>query len=88
MKYSKIAGVVRYSGGTTLLKLGTSIDDEHPLAKEKPHLFTSEDPGANILAPQVNPIERATAAPGDVRTTPGSGPRAGVTRVPKGGSTQ
>jgi hypothetical protein len=89
MKYSKISGVLRWSGGTIALRGGQSIDDDHPLVRERPDLFDDNDPGANLpSAPRVGHIEQATAAPGEVRTTPATGPRAGVARVPKGGSAQ
>lgn len=86
MKYSKIEGVVRWSGGTTVLRRGQSIDDDHPLLSEKPTLFDDEDPGASIITPGAPVVERATRAPGEVRTTPGTGPRGN--RVPRGGSGQ
>jgi hypothetical protein len=71
MKYSKIAGAVRWSGGTTLLRKGQSADDDHPLVKERPHMFTDEPPGASLSAGRkaAPVVERATRAPGEVRQT-------------------
>ena len=74
MKYSKAAHVVRWSGGTTPLSLGMSADDNHPLVLERPDLFGDEPPGAELKAPKVHkaeepPVERATRAPGEKRTT-------------------
>lgn len=83
MKYSKAEGVIAWSGGTAVLRAGASWDDDHQLVRERPELFDDTDPGAEHKAgPQVGNIERATAAPGEVRTTPGTGPRAGVRKVP------
>lgn len=84
LKYSKMEGVLRWSGGTTLLKRGTSVEADHPLAKERPDLFTDEEPDAKFATAPT--VERATAAPGEVRTTPGVGPRGN--RVPRTASGQ
>lgn len=69
MKYSKIAAVVRWSGGTTVLSLGTSADDDYPLVLERPDLFTDTPPGATLATPKKPepPVERATRAPGEKR---------------------
>jgi hypothetical protein len=64
---------VRWSGGTTILGVGTSADDDHPLVLERPDLFTDEAPGADLRGPgraasaAEAPVERATRAPGEVR---------------------
>jgi hypothetical protein len=85
MKHSTFTGVVKWSGGKQLLVQGQSIVDEHPLVLERPDLFRDGDSGADIGGgPQT--IERATAAPGEVRQTPSAGPRGGTTRVPKDGT--
>lgn len=69
-----------------VLKPGARYDDDHQLVKERPELFDNEDPGADHhAAPQVGSVERATAAPGEQRVTPGTGPQ-GSGRVPKSGS--
>lgn len=79
MKYCKAEGVIAWSGGTTILRKGMSFDDDHDLVAQRPELFDDTDPGATHTAtPQVGSIERATAGPGEVRTTPGTGPRSGV----------
>lgn len=80
-QYSKIEGALEWSGGTLLLRRGMSIDDDHPLLAERPELFDSKDPGADLST--ISPIERATAAPGEIRATPGTGPRGN--RVPRSG---
>jgi hypothetical protein len=86
MKFSKIEGVCEWSGGTILLKRGMSIDDDHPLAQERADLFDDQEPKADIQSG--GPVvERATAAPGEIRTTPGAGPAKG-NRVPARGSGQ
>ena len=74
MKYSLVAGIVRWSGGQMTLTRGMSADDDHPLVVERPDLFGEEPPEAHLAAP-APAVERATAAPGEKRTTPGSGPR-------------
>ena len=76
MKYSKVGGVVRWSGGTTVLNLHMSADDDHPLVLERPDLFVDAAPGAELKKPKVytaepeeeRPVERATRAPGEKRT--------------------
>jgi hypothetical protein len=76
VKYSKIAGAVRWSGGTTLLRKGQSADDDHPLVRERPSLFTDVAPGASLSTGRkaAPAVERATRAPGEVRQTPRRGP--------------
>lgn len=68
MKYSKVAGAVRWSGGTVMLERGMSAADDHPLVVERPDLFTDEEPGARLAAPLPPMVERATREPGEVRT--------------------
>jgi hypothetical protein len=81
MKYSKVEGVIAWSGGTMALRKGVRFDEEHQLVAERPELFDDTDPGADHkAAPQVGHIERATAAPGEVRATPATGPAAGTAR--------
>ncbi|MGW3346790.1 hypothetical protein ACWDA3_26055 [Nonomuraea rubra] len=75
MKYSKVTGAVRWSGGTTLLERGMSAAEDHPLVVERPDLFTDEAPGARLADPaapaaQGPPqVERATREPGETRKT-------------------
>jgi hypothetical protein len=71
MKYSNTTGVVRWSGGTTLLRKGQSADDDHPLVKERPDLWTNAAPSASLSTGRsagLPVVERATRAPGEVRT--------------------
>lgn len=88
MKHSTFSGVVAWSGGTAVLKAGQRYSDDHPLVTERADLFSDGDTDDGVIgAPQPGQVpgptvERATQAPGEVRTTPGTGPRAG-TRVPK-----
>lgn len=71
MKYSKVAGVVRWSGGTITLNRGMSADDDHPLVVERPDLFTDEAPPAQLRTRPGPPVvERATRGPGEVREAP------------------
>ncbi len=65
MKYSKISGVIAWTGGTTLLREGTSIDDEHPLLKERPELFRGGEETADMAT---------RSQPGHVETAANSGP--------------
>ncbi|MFF0598063.1 hypothetical protein [Streptomyces antibioticus] len=67
MKYSLVSGNVAWSQGTTQLTRGTSADDDHPLVLERPDLFSDEAPDAELSSAPV--VERATAAPGEKRTT-------------------
>jgi hypothetical protein len=74
MKYSKVSGVVRWSGGTLLLGKNDSIDDNHPLVAERPDLFTDEAPPAKHRGPAQPDeplVERATNRPGTRRGGPG-----------------
>lgn len=84
MKYAKITGAVRWSGGTTVLGAGTSADDDHPLVLERPDLFTDEPPAPQLAGParlsgraaaaaEEPPVERATAKPGERRATKKTG---------------
>lgn len=75
MKYVKRSMAVRWSGGTTTLREGQSIGDDHPLVEERPDLFTDAEPEPDIKMPAVPGrhgaprVERATRAPGEVRKT-------------------
>ena len=48
MKYAKAAGAVRWSEGWITLRRGQSIENDHPLAIERPDLFDDVEPGAEI----------------------------------------
>jgi hypothetical protein len=67
VKYSLVTGNVAWSQGTTQLTRGKSADDDHPLVLERPDLFGDEMPDAELSSAPV--VERATAAPGEKRTT-------------------
>lgn len=76
MLYAKVSGLVRWSGGSTVLSAGvTTADDDHPLVLERPDLFTDEAPAAHLASPRPpagdpeSPVERATRAPGEKRQT-------------------
>jgi hypothetical protein len=77
-KYSKISGLVRWSGGSTVLGIGMSAEADHPLVLERPDLFGDDVPQAVLRTPAAYrakedatpaeaPIERATRAPGEKR---------------------
>ena len=74
MKYANCSGAVRWSGGLQVLKPGQSIDDDHPLVRERPDLFTDAEPEPDIKMPATpsRGVERATRAPGETRGTAGS----------------
>jgi hypothetical protein len=83
VKYARVSGVVRWSGGTTVLSAGiTTADDDYALVVERPDLWTDEGPAAHLAGPARNaapadpPVERATRAPGKRRS---------VVRKPKDG---
>jgi hypothetical protein len=65
VKYCKIAGSLRWSGGMIILHRGQSIDDDHPLVKERPDLWEDEEPGAQIASARV---ESGMQRPGEART--------------------
>lgn len=70
MKYGKIAGVVRWSGGSMVMNgAGTTADDDHPLVLERPDLWTDEAPPPTLPGPGrqrgERPVETATRAPGE-----------------------
>ena len=71
MKYSKFSGVVGWNGGSTLLREGQSIDENHPLYRERPDLFRDGEETADLATRQ---------NPGAVETTMNTGP-GGTTRV-------
>jgi hypothetical protein len=63
--YSRISGVVAWSGGSTLLREGQSIEKDHPLYKERPELFREGEQTADFSTRQ---------QPGAVETTANAGP--------------
>lgn len=77
MKYANFSGMVTWSGGKMLLNAGqTTADDDHPLVKERPDLWTNTPPQAHLAGParlaaerDEPPVERATRAPGEKRGT-------------------
>lgn len=74
MKYSKVSGVVHWSGGSLLLHEGLSADDDHPLVLERPDLWVDEMPAATLRTHKPEhtgppAVERATRAPGERRPT-------------------
>lgn len=85
MKYSKVSGVVRWSGGTTVLGVGMSADADHPLVLERPDLFGDDAPPPMLPGParsrgETPPgvpaapkVEQATRAPGEKRGGSGRG---------------
>jgi hypothetical protein len=76
VRYSGFEGIVLWSGGQQLLRIGQSIDTNHPLYKERPELF-------NGLAP-MNAQISSTNNPGGVQpvveSTMQSGPGGGRVR--------
>jgi hypothetical protein len=48
MKYSNFTGVLAWSGGVIPLRKGQSIDEEHPLLKERPELFEDGQETADV----------------------------------------
>lgn len=77
MKYATVSAMVTWSGGKVLLNAGsTTADDDHPLVRERPDLWTDEAPEAHLIGPKrqaeasgEQPVERATRAPGERRPT-------------------
>lgn len=77
MKYATVSAVVAWSGGKAVLAAGrTTADDDHPLVKERPDLWTDQEPDAQLAGPArlaaqrgEAPVERATRAPGEKRQT-------------------
>lgn len=76
MKYSKVAGMVRWSEGNIRLSEGQSIDDDHALVTERPDLWTDVAPGASIQSRVQSTMQR----PGEARVE-----RPGVPRIVKRG---
>lgn len=67
MKYAKVSGAVRWSGGSVVLGAGTTTaDDDHPLVKERPDLWTDEAPAPTLPGPgrAAGRVEDASARPG------------------------
>lgn len=70
MKYARVDGVVRWSGGVTVLTKGvTTADADHPLVLERPDLFTEDIPAPHLRGPKRDGgrVENATARPGTKR---------------------
>lgn len=72
MKYANTTCHVRWSGGAiTLVKGKTTADDDHPLVRERPELWTDEPPAPDLPGPSRlaagSKVERATRAPGERR---------------------
>lgn len=73
MKYATVTGLVSWSGGKTVLAKGkTTAEDDHPLVRERPDLWTDDLPGAQLQVPNRRlvddgEVERATRAPGEKR---------------------
>lgn len=61
MKYARQTCAVGYSGGHLMLSEGQPAEDDHPLVKERPELFTDEAPDHNALRAPERP-RRETAA--------------------------
>ena len=59
MKYARVFGAVGWSGGHTMLTEGMTADDDHPLVKERPDLFTDEPPLADLQTPAPTPEPEA-----------------------------
>lgn len=76
MKYSRIDGVVAWSGGTAVLKAGQSADDNHPLVVERPDLFTDDEPGSSLTS-HPGRVESTMQAPGGNRVARQPGRAAG-----------
>lgn len=72
MRYSNISGSLRWSQGTIILHKGESIADDHPLVTERPELFDTEEPGAQIGGRgKVARVETGVQGPGQMRTERG-----------------
>lgn len=71
MQFVKASGVVTWSQGTMRLVVNQTIDDDHPLVKERPDLFTEDDPGAEIRSAPVSRVQTTMQKPGEQRTEKG-----------------
>jgi hypothetical protein len=71
MYFSKIAGTVTWSQGTTVLRRDQTIEEDHPLRVERPDLFTDEDPGAEIRGGAAPRVQTTMQRPGETRTEKG-----------------
>lgn len=70
MLKAKNSGVTRWSGGTAVLKAGQTIDEDHPLAKERPDLFEKDTQEPDIkTAPEGRTRHRS-----NVETAAATGP--------------
>lgn len=76
MQFSKISGALRWSQGTIVLRVGQTIEDDHPLLLERPDIFTEEDPGADIRQAPATRVETTMQRPGEQRTVKGPKPNA------------
>jgi hypothetical protein len=63
-------GVVRDGrGGKHHLQTWQAWDSKHPFVKERPDLFAADPPDVILHGLQEQPVEQATAAPGEKRQT-------------------
>lgn len=77
-KVAKNSGVIAWSGGTTVLRAGQSIDEDHPLLKERPDLFEGGEAHNDIRTPD-GPPQGGQGRPA-VQTTMAEGPQGGRVR--------
>lgn len=83
MKVSKVSGVIAWSGGTTVLKKGRSIDPEHPLLAERPDLFEEGENKPDMQLPKTAEQVQQHPRP-RVETTQAEGPAGGRVRKVQG----
>lgn len=63
MKYANTSRLVRWSGGTTVLSQGDSIDEDHPLYLERPAMFSDTPPPPKFPGPARRGVVAADPAP-------------------------
>lgn len=65
-------GIVKWTGGRQILRKGQTIEEDHPLRRERPDLFELADPTPQLAVRRMPestelPVERGTRAPGERR---------------------
>ena len=81
-KVVKNSAVVAWSGGTTVLRAGQSIDDDHPLLAERPELFHDGENQSDLRSP-TGPPQGVQGRP-VVQTAAAEGPAGGRVRKVQG----
>lgn len=80
--YANQSASVSWSGGKTFLKKDQAWDSESGLVRERPDLFSDEPTKVAGRSEIRRGVERATRAPGEVRSAPADVPAPAARKAP------